>query len=170
MWSTKQLRPSSANAFSEVLALFNLLGVEFNPISLDVDSEVDFDINILRNIPDKYAGLIIVFDYLANTNILPYVTWLNIIKEFKDEISEFTQKLFAALRMKSPIDTLTLILAISDRQIATLMQDISIKNISFLDWKSVDRMPTTIEGISYRLNLILEDFWHKHEYSIGRRE
>lgn len=171
MWSARQLYAGTDYARSRALSVLSLFGIEFNPPKLEIDPDVDFDMNIVSDIPDKYAGLIIVTEYLRqHANIFPDIEV--IVAMIKPEIMEFSEALFHALQAGKPVDNMQLLLAIGDRRQIKVVCLINNKppeiyHIDKLNWiKSnvCQRTPPPIEGISYNLALLLENKWNRHNY------
>ena len=171
MWSARQLYAGADYARSRALSVLSLFGVEFNPPKLEIDPEVNFDIDVVCDIPDKYAGLIVVTEYLRSyANIFPYIE--TIIAIFKPEIMEFSEALFHTLQKGEPVDHMQLLLAVGDRRHIKLVcimnkklrEIYSIDRLNWVKSSVIEPTPPPIEGISYNLALLLENKWNDHNY------
>jgi len=174
MFSAKQLFPNTANARSEALAVLSLFGLTIKPSLTEaalneLEKRIHVDMSVVNDIPDAYAGLIIIYNYLIKyRSVAPYIS--PIISAFKDELLEFTSEIFTLLIKKEPLENITLILALSDNNYATLISSIinhpaCVTRLNTFDWtKTTNVVPqsTAITGISFNLGLLLENTWNEY--------
>jgi hypothetical protein len=178
MFSAKQLFPNTANARSEALAVLSLFGLTIEPNLTEeaisnLSRRIPVDMGAVNDIPDAYAGLIIIYNHLIKyQSVAPHI--LSIIAVFKDELLAFTAEIFTLLIKKEPLENIMLILALSDNKYTTLVSS-TVKHqacttrLNTFDWtKTTNVVPqsTAITGLSFNLGLLLEHTWNEHNYVV----
>lgn len=164
MWSAAQILPESSNARSEALELFTLLGLDFTPVVEVENADVQIDPDLLYDIADAYAGLVVIYKYLVKYSILPQTKVLLLLLKIKDRLIPAILELFELLRKNEETTEFTLIMAISDRKVITIWPR-PVMQLSLQDWSEISgRVATPTEGITYNLALLLEHFWEAHTH------
>lgn len=168
MWSASQLFFESSNARSEALELFTILGLDFTPALINkTHPAVQLDPEFLYDIPDGYAGLVVIYNFLVQCNVLSKTQIFAVLKLLKDKLIPIIENLFNALNSSQDITPIDLIMAISDRKFVALWpRPVTLINLN--DWSTTGTVtPAPVEGVSYNLALLLEKFWEENHTVIS---